>query len=204
MMNSKRMFYVMCACLGIFTLAVVGSAYMATQLLKQQAVKLDGLKLKNEVLQHEQTSLIKAKQDIEKYRELERIAKSIVPQDKDQALTVREIVKIAGESGISPESITFPASTLGATKPGATAPAAGSTNLTQLTPVKTLPGVYIQQITITQSDKGAVPYDKFIGFLARLEQNRRTAQVSNIVLQPSATNRNMLAFTLTLDEYIKP
>jgi hypothetical protein len=203
-MNSKRMFYVMCGLLGIFVVAVAASAYLATGMLKQQATKLDDLKLSNEVLQHEQTSLIKAKKDIEKYRELDRIAKTIVPKDKDQALTVREIVKLASESGINPDSITFPTSTLGATASGKPTTSSAGSNLTQLLPVKELPGVYIQQITVIQSSTNTVPYDRFIGFLGRLEQNRRTAQVSSIALQPLANDRNKLAFTLTLSEYIKP
>lgn len=204
MMNSKRMFYVMCAGLVILTAAVLASAYMATGMLKQQAAKLDDLKLKNEVLQREQTSLIKAKKDIEKNRELETIAKTIVPQDKDQALTVREIVKLASDAGINPDSITFPTSTLGTSASGKPTSTASGSNLTQLTPVKDLPGVYVQQITITQSTSSPVPYDRFINFLARLEQNRRTAQVSSITLQPSASDRSRLSFSLILNEYIKP
>jgi hypothetical protein len=132
-----------------------------------------------------------------------------VPQDKDQAEVVREIVKLANDSGFKPSSITLPASTLGASKssvagtPGVPAPATNS-NLTQLTPVKGNPGLYILEITVTQDASSPVPYSQFIDFLSRLEQNRRTALVSSIVLQPSPTDRNMLSFTLTVDKYIKP
>lgn len=209
-MNSKRVSYLMSGFLVILVLAVIGSAVLANMLLEKQAHTLSDLKLNSQVLDQQQTSLIKAKKDIKKYEALDTIARTIVPQDKDQAQTVREIVKIAGDSGITPTSISFPSSTLGsattvrpATGTASTAPAA-NTNLTQLIPVKGTPGLYTLQITINQDASSPVEYSKFLDFLSRLEQNRRTAQVSGIVLQPSATDRNKLSFTLTVDEYIKP
>lgn len=200
-MNSKHVSYLMTGGLVTLLLAVMGVAYVANGLLEKQAGTLKELKLRSQVLESEQNSLIKAKKDVEKYRSLDTIARTIVPQDKDQAEAVREIVKMAGESGISPSSITFPASSLGS--PAGAKPAAGA-NLTQLTPVKDYPGLHLLQITISQDASSPVPYPKFIEFLGRLEQNRRTSQVSSIVLQPSSSDRNMLSFTLTVDKYIKP
>ena len=40
--------------------------------------------------------------------------------------------------------------------------------------------------------------------MAALENNRRTALVSAIALQPDAKDPNNVGFTLTIDEYIKP
>lgn len=209
-MNTKTVSYIMTGVLGLLVLAIIGGAYMATSVLNKRAVALNELKLKSQVLEEEQTSLIKAKQDVKKYSSLEKIAKTIVPQDKDQAETIREIVKLAADSGITPTSITFPTSNLGATTTAPKTPSAAgvktpaATSLTQVTPVVGNPGLYVLPITITQDANSAVPYSQFISFLDRLEQNRRTAQVSSIVLQPSNTNRNMLSFTLTVDKYIKP
>lgn len=211
-MNSKRIYYGMVAGLVLLMLAVVGSAYVGNGLLQTQSKKLVDLKLRSQVLDLEKTSLTKAKEDIETYQSLNKIAKSIVPQDKDQANAVREIVKIAAESDIKPSSITFPASTLGTSANGAVPVAGtpapvvseGTSALSQLKPVKDIKGVYVLKITITVDPTSPIPYNKFIDFLSRLEQNRRTAQVSDIVLQPTPLDRNMLAFTLTLDEFIKP
>lgn len=209
-MNSRRVFYLMTAGIIMLVIAILGSTYMAGSMLEKRAATLHDLKLKNRVLSEEKTGLIKARQDIAKYSSLEKIAKTIVPQDKDQAQTVREIVKLANLSGINPSSITFPASTLGAaatptTSSGTTASGASRAgNLTQLTPVKGMTGLYVLPITIQQDSSAPVPYDRLIEFLSRLEQNRRTAQVSSIVLQPSTVDRNKLSFTLTVDEYIKP
>lgn len=206
-MNTKRVTYVMIAVLVLLILAVLGTTYIASGMLDKQADTLNELKLKNEVLAAERQSLVKAKKDVAKYGPLADIAKTIVPQDKDQAQAVREIVKLARDSGIAPSSITFPSSNLGTAAAAAPAAAGATTaknDLSQLTPVKGNPGLYILQITISQDAGSPVPYDRFIGFLSRLEQNRRTAQVSNIVLQPVATDPGKLSFTLTVDQYIKP
>ncbi|HSH18722.1 MAG TPA: hypothetical protein VK978_05060 [Candidatus Saccharimonadales bacterium] len=209
-MNTKRVSYLMIGLLSLLVLGILGSAYLANGLFEKQAATLNELKLKSEILAAEQQSLIKAKKDVATYKPLADIARVIVPQDKDQAQAVREIVKLARESGIQPSSITFPTSNLGAVTPGAAAtgtvaaPSTGKNNLSQLTPVKGATGLYVLPIVITQDAATAVPYDRFITFLGKLEQNRRTAQVSDIVLQPSTKDRNLLSFTLTVDQYIKP
>lgn len=210
-LSGKHVFYAMSASLVILVLAIVGCTYLASSMLSDRAKKLSDLKVTNAVLDQEAQGLAKAKQDTATYKPLQTIAKTIVPQDKDQAQAVREIVKLAAASGITPSSISFPASTLGAkavgTATGTTVPVTGgasASKLTQLTPVKGSPGLYVMQITISQDSSTPVPYSKFIDFLNRLEQNRRTALVSNIVLQPSTKDRNQLSFTLTLNEYIKP
>jgi len=128
---------------------------------------------------------------------------------------VREITKLASDSGIGQlSSVTFPASTLGtaaaAAAAGATTttptpvPSGNKNNLTQLTPVVGISGVYQLQITITQTSDDRVPYNQFLDFLSRLEQNRRTAQVSSILLQPDSKSSNMVAFTLIVNQFIKP
>lgn len=206
-MNSKRIFFVMIGVLVILVGGTIGSAYVANMLLEKQATTLKGLKLLADVNDQEKTSLAQAKKDIVKYNELQQIAKTIVPQDKDQAETVRDIVQMASDSGFKPTSITLPSSTLGATAASGTtggAAPATSTNLTQLTPVKGNPGLYILEITINQDSNSPIPYTEFIDFLSRMEQNRRTALVTSVVLQPSAKDPSMLSFTLTLDKYIKP
>jgi hypothetical protein len=211
-MSSKHVYFGMIGCLVLLLGAIIGGTYFANQQLQQQAKKLQDYKTQQEVLRREQTGLVKAKKDIARYSELEKIAKSIVPQDKDQAQTVREIIKIAGEAGIKPTSISFPASSLGNTAPaGAGAavtpkPAAGASkqSLSQLTPVKGMNGVYNLQITVLTDTNAPVPFSRFLDFLTRLENNRRTAQVSSIVLQPLTQDRNNITFTLTVDEFIKP
>ena len=217
-MTSKRMHLVLLASLALLFVGLIAGTVQINSLLTKKAAKLTELKAKNMALSEEQTVLKKSKREIAKYAELHKITRTIVPEDKNQAEAVREIVKIAGENGVSLASITFPASTLGTTlaKPGAgaaapatTAPPPAAANsktnaLSQLEAVKNIPGVYSLLITITSDPSQPVPYNRFIDFLSDLEHNRRTAQVNTINIEPDPENRNQLSFTLTLNGYIKP
>jgi hypothetical protein len=207
-MNSKRVYFLTLGLLGILIIGLIGGAYGVNSLLQAQSQKLVKLKSQSQVLVGQQTGLTKAKKQVQQYASLEKIAKTVVPQDKDQAEAVREIAKLATDSGIGQlSSVTFPASTLGGL-PGAStttpAPASAGSKLTQLVPVVGINGVYQLQITITQASESRVPYSQFITFLGKLEQNRRTAQVSSISLQPDTKDPNMVAFTLIINEFIKP
>jgi hypothetical protein len=209
-MSNKYVFFALIAVCVLLVTGTGGGAYEANQLLSKQSAKLVNLKLQNKDLNSQKLSLTRAQSDITKYATLESIAKTVVPQDKDQAEAVREIVNIAKASGISLSSITFSASTLGQTKAvpagngvSAITPQATS-KLTQVTPVVGIPGVYDLQINIQQSTDSPVSYNSFIDFLTKLEANRRTAQVSTINLSPDSKNHSQLTFTLTLDEYLKP
>jgi len=146
---------------------------------------------------------------------LNKIAEAVVPQDKNQAEAVREIVNIAAANGVTLASVTFPASTLGdlpsAGVSASSSQAAGPTptnnskdKLSQLTAVKNIPGVYQLPITIKGDANNPVRYDRFISFLGDLEHNRRTAQVESITLSPDTNDSNLITFELTLSEYIKP
>jgi hypothetical protein len=197
-MNAKAHFIMLVAWLIIILANFVTMVYGVNKLLGSQAEKLSTQRAISEALSNQQTTLTKNKTDLVKYKDLNDIAKSVVPQDKDQAEAVREIVNIASQSGISGlSSITFPASTLGnkATIKG---------GLTQLTPVKGISGVYDLKITVTQEAEGNTTYDQFLTFLRNLEQNRRTAQVTSINVTPSTTKIGTVGFTLVIDEYIKP
>jgi hypothetical protein len=185
----------------LLCLCFVGIAYGTDKILGSEASKLSKVKADSDAAQTLQTSLARNKKDIKKYSELNTIAETIVPQDKDQAEAVREIVNLASSSGIGKlSSITFPSSTLGSLTPGA----AGNPSLTQLTPVKGMTGVYELQITITQDSSNRVPYNQFLTFLEKLEQNRRTAQVSSITVSPDTQHANDVSFMLVINEFIKP
>jgi hypothetical protein len=210
-MNSRRVYLIMLGVVGLLTLGVIGGTYEVNSLLESKAKHLVSLKLQSQVVSSQQIGLQRAKKQVTQYSSFESTAKSIVPQDKDQAQAVREIANLAVDSGIARlSSVTFPLSTLGGAA-GATSatgsPAVSSaakSALTQLTPVKGTPGVYGLQITIQQTSDATVTYDQFLTFLEKLEQNRRTAQVSSIILQPDASHPNKVAFTLVISEFIKP
>lgn len=216
-MTSKRFYQLQLSVIVLLCLGLIAGTYAANSMLTARAEKLTSLKAKSQALTQEQQRLTKAKKDVQNYQELYKIAQAVVPKDKNQAQAVREIVKIAADNGVALSSITFPASTLGggvattgastaAATPAATTPvaSAASANLSQLQPVKSIPGVYELVITVQSDANRPVRYERFISFLQALERNRRTAQVSNINIEPKADDGSLLSFNLSLKEYIKP
>jgi len=213
-MNSKRMHLILLALIGLLLVGLVAGAYGTNKVLVSQANHLISLKAKSKALDKEQTGLVIAKKQIAANADLNEIVSNIVPQDKDQAEGVREIVKIADDNGIVLGSITFPSSNLGtgavattpgtASKPFSTPGGTKNSALSQLEPVKNIPGVYDLKIMVQGDPKSAVPYSQLLTFLSALEHNRRTAQVSTITIEPDKTNPKLITFSLTLDEYIKP
>ncbi len=213
-MISKKVFFAMIGVLGLMVAFVIATAILGDIFLHKQSDKLVALKLDDQVVEAQQTALVQAKRDVQKYSELASTAKQIVPQDKDQARATREIISLANEAGVKIASIGFPASSLGQTTPKATTPATGSTttpttaapsaSVTQVKPVEGISGLYQLDILVTSEATSPASYVRLIDFLSRLEQNRRTAQVSQISIQPDAHNRSLLNFSLTITVYIKP
>lgn len=206
-MTSKTIHTLLVVLIVASVVALFGGTFAINKMMTKESSALVAQKAESQALEQEQVALRKAKKDIEKYAELEKIAAAIVPNDKNQAEAVRQIVNIASANNITLGSVDFPASTLGgsgASSGKAAAKGTKNTTLTQLTPVKSIPGVYQLPITVSNDAEQPVPYNRFIGFLDDLEHNRRTAQVSSIELQPDTKNSNLLNFTLTLNSYIKP
>lgn len=197
-LDAKRLYFVLCGFVVLALLVLAAGVYVANGLLQQKSRDVYSARLKTLSLEERQNKLRKAKADIEKYKELAEIAKGIVPQDKDQAQTVREISNLATASGVKLGSITFPTSSL-----GAKSTVKGTTD-SQLKPVESISGTYVLNITVQSDSKASASFDSFVSFLESLEQNRRTALVKGVTLTPDAKNPRNLQFTLTLDEYIKP
>ncbi len=196
-MSTKKAYFLLCAATVISGLSILVSSLFVNSMLQKKSDRLVEAKLENRLLDEQQTALINANRTINQYKELNSIAKSIVPQDKDQAEAVRQIVKIANESNVKLGAITFPASALGQT-------GKNSNSVTQVKPVNGIPGLYTLEITIQQDNSNPTTYPRLIDFLSKLENNRRTAQVTSVTVNPTAQNRNLLNFSLTLNTYIKP
>src|ERR1700740_2736242 len=108
-MNNKRVYFIMLGVIVLLVLGVIGGAYEVNSILEAKAKHLVDLKLQSKVISTQQDSLRQAKKQIAQYASFEETAKSIVPQDKDQAEAVREITKLASDSGITRlSSVTFP------------------------------------------------------------------------------------------------
>jgi hypothetical protein len=94
-MNSKRMFFLLSGLIGLSFIGLVGATFGINNVLGKQGGDLVTTKAVSSALGQEQISLVKAKKDITKYNDLEKIVHTVVPEDKDQAEAVRELVKIA-------------------------------------------------------------------------------------------------------------
>ena len=206
-MSNKKFYWLMVGVNCIVVVAIIASVVVGDRLLKKQSDTILAQKLENSVLEKEQVSVLTAKQDLEKYAELQQIAKQIVPQEKDQALTTRQIVTLADKSSVHIGSIGFPSSTLGnaATKKSAdsTAPSPTVSGISQAKPVAGINNLLALDISVVSDTTKPSGYSNVINFLQSLENNRRTAQVSQINIQPDSKNTSLLNFSLTLTVYIK-
>jgi len=202
-MNSKRFRLIL---IGIFAACVVGfyaTAYLGISQLTKKSNQMVELKLNNKKAEAQLANLEASKKDIEKYSFFRSVASTVIPNDKDQAQAVLEINQIAQASGIAIQSITFPNSSLGG-KPGA---APGNSAISQAIPVTGIAGLYSLKLSVAPlSGTNAPPdkqvsYSKMLDFLARIENNRRTAQITQVVIQPS---NGQLTFSMDLNIFIKP
>lgn len=193
-MTAKRVHMLLWATFGVLLIGLLGTTYGVSKMLQSKSNQLATSRAQATQLINQQTGLAKSKRDIARYADLEKITKAIVPQDKDQAQAVREITNIASANDIALTTISFPSSTLGSTKP----------SLSQLTPVANIPGVYNLQITIGNNANNTVTFNQLDAFLRGLENNRRTAAVSSLSIQPQPSSANRLTFTLIINTYIKP
>lgn len=205
-MNSRKLFYLLIVAIILINGGGVAALILGDKQLAKQNAKLTELKVEAGTLDKVQQSLVTAKKDIETYSPIEQIVKTVVPQEKDQAKTVREIVKLAAESQIAISSVGFPSSLLGAKAaavPGQAQTSTTAGTVTQTQKVEGISNVERLEITVASDPAKPILFSNFLLFLNKLEQNRRTSQVSSINIQPQADNRNRLTFSLVLNVYIK-
>lgn len=199
--------------LVIFVIGIAGSVWLvqyASTWLTESSVELTSLRSEVDQLEQKRTSLEDAKLTLNiEQRAVDTLAK-VIPTDKDQARIVRELYKIAEQSGLSIDSVGFPASTLGnQTAPvarpapppattGSDAPTTPSTSpteapapappksISQATPVKDIPGVQSIDLTIGTINSVTLPpatgvrYSEMIAFMKLIERNQRTIQIRSL------------------------
>jgi hypothetical protein len=215
-MSSKRLYQLLLASSFLLTIAIFGVAYKINTILEVKSSNLVSLKATSAGLDLQKASLVKAKKDIRSYTDIYNIAKVVVPENKNQAAAVRQIVNLASVNGVKIGSITFPTSTLGTNAAGGLTPSSNALGaphsstvdpraaLSQLTPVLGAAGVYVLVISVSSDSKSPSSYPQLISFLDALEQNRSTAEVTTVNITPDATAPDRFSFTLSLNAYIKP
>jgi hypothetical protein len=203
-MTAKRLYFAMLGAIALLVALSAGGTYFTHKLLQSEGDKLLELKLEQAVLDKQSTALTQAKKDIAEYEDLETIAKSIVPQEKDQARTVLEIIKLAREAGIAISSIDFPESLLGEVAAKGKSAKTVDNNTTQLTPLEKPKGLFVMDISVNSDADKPVSYSQLLDFLRKLEKNRRTAQVVDLSIKPSEEDRNLVTFSLVINSYVRP
>lgn len=199
-MNSKKLYLSLLATMFVLGAASIAGVYYGDKMLHASSKKLYDLKAESLKLSEQQTTLVKAKDDIERYKEIESIARTVVPQEKDQARTVRELIAIGNRTGVKISNISFSSSTLGTVdKKKKTTE---DSNATQLTPVEGIAGVSEMEINLQTDNTTYIPFTTLLTFLKELEQNRRTSQVKSLTVTPLANNRERVTFSAVLSVYI--
>jgi len=200
------------AAILFFTVALFGLG-----LLGAKSQKLTELKQQNKTAEAQLSNLATAKKQVEQYSYFNTVAKTVLPTDKNQAQAVLDIFSLADQAGISVASITFPASSLGAKPSSPTssnaATASNQSVISQAKPVEGIAGLYSLELTITPqsgpgvSDGRKVTYPKLLDFLSRIEHDRRTAQITQVNIQPQGSDSGpsqFINFTMTINIFMKP
>ena len=210
-MSDKRIRFLLLGMLGLSIVGFFALAALGLSVLSVKSEHMVELKLQDKVSETQLASLAQSKKDVQQYSYFKDVAKTVIPTDKDQAQTVLEIFQIAEQSGIGLQSITFPNSTLGAAG-AATATSASSASakslISQAQPVSGIAGLYSISLTITPQTGSQLPpdrqvtYAKMLDFLKRIESNRRTAQITQVNIQPQGGS--LVNFTLGINMFIKP
>jgi hypothetical protein len=213
MTRTKKLHYGLLGSLAVCVLLFIAILVLGIGKLESKSHQLSDLRLQSRVVDDQLASLTQAKAEVSKYAYFKDVAKSVIPSDKDQAQAVVDIFKMADESGISLQNVAFPASTLGViNSSGATSSSSTAVTkavLSQAKPVPGISGLYYIEITITPETGNQVPadrlatYAKMLDFLKRIENNRRTAQIAQVNIQPIA-NSPYVNFTLNINIFIKP
>jgi hypothetical protein len=217
-LNSKNLSLLLIAGLAVTAVLFVAVMIMGLSVLGGKSKSLVDLKAQSQSLDSELLNLAQAKKDVQKYAYFKQVAKTVIPNDKDQAEAVSEIFQFAQAAGIKIQNITFPTSSLGLTTAtvgttstaDATASTSTSKAITQAKPVTSIPGLYSLELTITPQTGHDVPasfqvtYPKVLAFLKSIEDNRRTAQITQVIILPPSSSSDSLSFTLTTNIFIKP
>lgn len=190
---SKKMYYILIGLCVVLFLGLAGSVYVGLGVLQNSSQELKQAKLEREAVSDQELALLQAINEIEEFSELEQVARSVIPQEKDQARTVREIISIANRSGININSIDFPTSDLGSDDDNV---------ISQARPVPGLPGLFELDLSVQITEDAG--FDQFISFLEGLEQNRRTSQVKSVAITPDQNERGQVSFSINLAVFIRP
>lgn len=222
-LDSKKLRLVLIAALALSVVVFIAILVMGLSALGTKSSQMVDLKVQSQTADAQLTNLEQAKKQVAKYSYFKEVAKTVIPSDKDQAAAVVEISRMADASGLGIQSITFPASTLGlttsttstsSTTQDATSATSSTKAISQAKPVSGIAGLYSLELTITPLAGNNAPpdkqitYAKMLDFLSRIENNRHTAQISDLLITPSGSGNTVLGagfgFVVSVNIFLKP
>lgn len=201
-MTPRRLHFILLSGIGMLVVGVAVLLWFGNIYLHNKSQALIEAKLDNYSTEELERVYQRANKDLESYRSLGETLSKVLPKEKDQAMAVRELYKIASETNISIESINFAASTLGQKTTG---PSNTASAITQAKPVQGIDGVLGIDISISAKGPGTKPiaYNDMIAFLQKVELNRRSMMIKEISISP-AKALDGVTFNATLTTFVKP
>jgi len=216
-LDSQHLRFVLLGLLGLAGVVFIGIMFLGLSMLSAKSQKMVNLKVQSSAVDNQLNSLALAKKQIKQYGYFKTVASEVIPNDKDQAAAVLQINQFASQAGFLLQTITFPASNLGGSSSASGQVSAQTASpaslLSQALPVSGINGLYSVQLTITpQTDVNLpadeqVTYSKLLDFLSLIENNQRTAQISQIVIKPVYNGDGSFRafdFTLEINIFIRP
>lgn len=207
--NAKKFNYLLIIIIVSFLFGALAITYYGLSIFKKRSDNLVSAKLDLVSLNYRYDTAIQQRNDLIKNSANIELLNKIVPKNKDQALAVAELIKIAGEKNLSIGSFTFPASELGSVSKTATT--AATEKITQTKAVEGISGLLGIELTIGQinrkipaADTG-ISYKQLVDFLQSIEKNRRTMQIKNIQIQPIYKLDQVVGYspTITINLFVK-
>jgi hypothetical protein len=215
--SSKQLRLGLFVLLGLSVVLFVAVTVLGLSKLSKKSQQVIDLKIQSKTLDNELLSLASAKKQVATYSYFNDVAKTVIPNDKDQAQAVVDILNLADSSGIQIQSVTFPSSSLGVTSltTSGTSSSSSATKsvVSQAKPVTGISGLYALPLSVTPQSGDQIPasrkstYPKLLSFLSKIESNRRTAQIDQVNIQPlenSSGPTGELNFSLTINIFIRP
>lgn len=211
-MTPKRFYFVMIGVFGLGLLAIGATIYFGNSFLQKSSAALVDTKLENKVGEEKERIYIQAKKDLVTYKELGTTIAKVLPKTKDQALAVQELYRIGDETGIVITGIRFPTSTLGvkaatATNTGAaaTTPLPAQSSVTQSKAVEGIQGVLGigVDLELAPARGKTISYEQMLDFLDKIQQNRRSMQITKVTVTPDIKNGGVDA-SLSVRIFVKP
>lgn len=213
-LNSRKLNWLLLGSLCLLAIIFLAVAVEGLSVLGKKSQSMVNLKVQSQSADEQLVNLQRSKEQVKKYAYFKDVAKTVIPNDKDQAEAVVQIYQFANEAGIALKSITFPTSSLGlsaatvTTQDAAASSSVTKAALSQAKPVSGMPGLYSLSLIITSDGTSTLPpslfttYPKMQTFLQKIENNRRTAQITDVNVV--AADKTPMYFTLDLNIFIKP